>query len=243
MRPSPSRAGTTIVIDGKLSEEIWDQAPPINEFVQRDPAEGEAPSQHTDARIVYDETRAVRRRARARFGTPSHRWPADASRPTIAVGLDSGSWSSYFDRRSAYEFGVNPVGREGRPLLLQRWRQRRQLGRRVGCAGGARRRRMERGVPHSVFSAALQKPRWWSRGFRRDARGRASGGDVELAAALTQRQWVCLSVRRGHRPADGRDAEEAGAAAVHARQRGAECRERQSARGADRSSRRRWVSI
>ena len=30
---------------------------------------------------------------------------------------------SYFDRRSAYEFGVNPVGRQDRSLLLQRRRE------------------------------------------------------------------------------------------------------------------------
>ena len=103
-------AGTTIVIDGKLSEEIWDQAPPINEFVQRDPAEGEVPSQHTDARVAYDEN-ALYVGVRARDSEPhrivglltrrDQRSPSD----WIRVIVDS-----YFDRRSAYEFGVNPSG-------------------------------------------------------------------------------------------------------------------------------------
>ena len=29
-----------ILVDGKLNEEVWQQAPVINEFVQREPAEG-----------------------------------------------------------------------------------------------------------------------------------------------------------------------------------------------------------
>jgi hypothetical protein len=33
-------AGATIVVDGTLNEEIWGRAPRINEFVQREPAEG-----------------------------------------------------------------------------------------------------------------------------------------------------------------------------------------------------------
>ena len=44
-----------IVLDGKLNEEIWQQAPPVVDFVQRDPDEGGAPSQRTEARIAYDE--------------------------------------------------------------------------------------------------------------------------------------------------------------------------------------------
>jgi hypothetical protein len=33
-------ATSPIVLDGKLNEEVWQQAPAIVEFVQRDPAEG-----------------------------------------------------------------------------------------------------------------------------------------------------------------------------------------------------------
>src|SRR6185436_20539562 len=44
-----------IVLDGKLNEEIWQQAPPVVDFVQRDPDEGREPSQRTEARIAYDE--------------------------------------------------------------------------------------------------------------------------------------------------------------------------------------------
>ena len=108
--PSPSRPARPIVIDGKLTEAVWEQAPRINEFVQRDPAEGDAPSQRTDARIAFDDDAlyvAVRATIPSPNGSSACSPGAISGRPRI------GSRSSsirYFDRRSAYEFGVNPVG-------------------------------------------------------------------------------------------------------------------------------------
>jgi hypothetical protein len=99
-----------ITIDGRLDEPVWEQAPSINEFVQRDPAEGEAPSQRTDARIAYDADSlyvAVRAydtepdRIVGMLTRRDQRSPSD----WIRIVVDS-----YFDRRSAYEFAVNPVG-------------------------------------------------------------------------------------------------------------------------------------
>lgn len=102
-----------IVIDGKLDEPVWRQAPAINEFIQREPAEGNPPSQTTDARIAFDE-HALYVGVRASDTDPSQivglltrrdqRSPSD----WIKVVVDS-----YFDRRSAYEFSVNPVGVKG----------------------------------------------------------------------------------------------------------------------------------
>ena len=48
-----------IVLDGKHNEEIWQQAPAIVEFLQRDPDEGRAPTQRTEARVAYDEARST----------------------------------------------------------------------------------------------------------------------------------------------------------------------------------------
>ena len=103
-------AHSPIVLDGKLNEEIWQQAPPVVDFLQRDPDEGRAPSQRTEARIAYDEG-ALYVAVRAFDNDPNRivgiltrrdqRSPSD----WIRIVVDS-----YFDRRSAYEFGVNPVG-------------------------------------------------------------------------------------------------------------------------------------
>ncbi len=103
-------AATPIVIDGLLSDAVWESAAPISEFVQREPAEGAPPSQKTDARIAYDDThlyvavRAADTDAARIVGMLTRR---DQRSPSdwIKVVVDS-----YFDRRSAYEFAVNPAG-------------------------------------------------------------------------------------------------------------------------------------
>src|SRR5688572_14187179 len=103
-------AHSPIVLDGKLNEEIWQQAPPVVDFLQRDPDEGRAPSQRTEARIAYDEgalyvaVRAFDNDSSRIVGILTRR---DQRSPSdwIRIVVDS-----YFDRRSAYEFGVNPVG-------------------------------------------------------------------------------------------------------------------------------------
>jgi hypothetical protein len=102
--------GTAMIIDGRLEEPVWEQAPSISEFVQRAPAEGDAPSQPTDARIAYDAD-ALYVAVRAHDSEPERlvglltRRDQPSPSDWIKVLVDS-----YFDRRSAYEFAVNPVG-------------------------------------------------------------------------------------------------------------------------------------
>ncbi len=99
-----------ILVDGKLNEEVWQQAPVINEFVQREPAEGQSPTMRTEARVAYDAgaiyvaVRAFDTEAGRLVGILTRR---DQRSPSdwIRIVVDS-----YFDKRSAYEFGVNPVG-------------------------------------------------------------------------------------------------------------------------------------
>ena len=99
-----------IVLDGKFTEEIWQRATPIGDFLQREPAEGEPPTLRTEARVAYDAS-ALYIAVRAWDSDPSkivgiltrrdQRSPSD----WIRIVVDS-----YYDRRSGYEFGVNPVG-------------------------------------------------------------------------------------------------------------------------------------
>ncbi len=99
-----------ILVDGKLNEEIWQQAPVISEFMQREPAEGNAPTMRTEARIAYDAgalyvaVRAFDTDAGKIVGILTRR---DQRSPSdwIRIVIDS-----YYDKRSAYEFAVNPVG-------------------------------------------------------------------------------------------------------------------------------------
>jgi hypothetical protein len=103
-------ANGPIMLDGKLNEEIWQQAPAIVDFIQRDPAEGAPPTMRTEARVAYDANalyvaiRAHDTDADRIVGILTRR---DQRSPSdwIRIVVDS-----YFDKRSAYEFGVNPVG-------------------------------------------------------------------------------------------------------------------------------------
>jgi hypothetical protein len=99
-----------VVVDGNFDEAVWRDAPAIGEFVQREPTEGAPPSERTEARVAYDDhamyvaVRAFDRdpsRIAALLTRRDERSPSD----WVRVAVDS-----FHDRRSAYEFAVNPVG-------------------------------------------------------------------------------------------------------------------------------------
>jgi hypothetical protein len=103
-------AGGAIVVDGRFDEAVWQTAPVLGEFVQREPAEGAAPSERTEARIAFDDAAlyvAIRAfdheptRIAGLLTRRDERSPSD----WLRVAVDS-----YYDHRTAYEFGVNPVG-------------------------------------------------------------------------------------------------------------------------------------
>jgi hypothetical protein len=93
-----------------LSEEVWKTAPVVSDFVQREPREGAEPSQTTEFRVAFDATtlyvkvRAYDREPE-RITTYLARRDQDLPSDWIRVLVDS-----YHDRRTAYEFAVNPSG-------------------------------------------------------------------------------------------------------------------------------------
>ena len=97
-------------IDGTFSDVAWGNASVVRGFVQRDPREGAPPTLPTEVRIVYD-TANVYVSVRAFDPEPSRlvgfltRRDARTSSDWIRVLIDS-----YHDRRTAYEFAVNPAG-------------------------------------------------------------------------------------------------------------------------------------
>ena len=118
-QPSPIPTATTASavlatrapdIDGKDFDEVWRTAIPITEFLEFDPNEGKAPRYRTEARVAYDSRnfyvfvrmfdeepgRILKLLARRDVRTASDQ---------IKIIIDS-----YHDRRSGYEFAVNPAG-------------------------------------------------------------------------------------------------------------------------------------
>ena len=104
------RAPLAPTIDGLPNDEVWQLAAPITEFVEFDPNEGKAPRYRTEARVAYDARnfyvfirmydeepqRILKLLARRDIRTASDQ---------VKIIIDS-----YHDRRSGYEFAVNPAG-------------------------------------------------------------------------------------------------------------------------------------
>ncbi|HXW08484.1 MAG TPA: DUF5916 domain-containing protein [Vicinamibacterales bacterium] len=101
---------SAVRLDGDLSDEVWQRASPADDFVQREPAEGAQPTFRTEARVAYDALHLyIGVRAHdpepARIAGHLTRRDEDSPSDWIRVAIDS-----FHDRRTAYEFAVNPVG-------------------------------------------------------------------------------------------------------------------------------------
>src|ERR671931_2408731 len=95
-------------INGEISEAAWQAATPMDGFLQREPEEGGQPSQRTEFRVVYDAT-TVYVKVRA-FDTQADKIVSYLTRRDVDSPSD---WlhvliDSYHDKRTAYEFAVNP---------------------------------------------------------------------------------------------------------------------------------------
>lgn len=97
-------------IDGRAIEDAWLRAPVAADFVQFEPAEGAPATERTEARVLYGEDalfvaiRAYDGEADAIVGQLTRR-DQESYSDMVGVVVDS-----YFDRRTAFQFAVNPVG-------------------------------------------------------------------------------------------------------------------------------------
>ena len=99
-------------IDGKIDDRVWDTVEWAGDFLQWDPAEGEAPTYQTEFKILYDED-ALYFAARAHDAEPDKidsilarrdRFPGD----WVELNIDS-----YFDHRTAFSFTASVSGTRG----------------------------------------------------------------------------------------------------------------------------------
>jgi hypothetical protein len=104
------RATSSIVIDGVLSESVWQSAPVVPGLRQQRPNEGADPTQRTEVRVLYD-AQALYVAARM-FDTH-----ADSIVKTLArrdYGMRSDVFTLFLDpqhdRRSGYYFGLSAAG-------------------------------------------------------------------------------------------------------------------------------------
>ena len=112
-----ARRQGAIELDGRLDDSAWAAAEPQSGFWQRDPHPGRPPVFRTEFRVLYDDE-AVYVCVRAHDPEPARirrlltRRDVDSPSDWIYVALDS-----YFDRRTAFAFGINAAGVQ-RDMLL-----------------------------------------------------------------------------------------------------------------------------
>ncbi|MFQ5550380.1 MAG: carbohydrate binding family 9 domain-containing protein, partial [Gemmatimonadales bacterium] len=97
-------------LDGVLDDEIWQNAPVFSGFLQRDPDEGEPGTEQTEFRVAYADDAiyvAVRAYDSHADQISAHLTRRDAFSPSDWIGIQI---DSYRDRRTGFEFVVNPAG-------------------------------------------------------------------------------------------------------------------------------------
>ncbi len=105
-----SKIGQPIQIDGRLDEEVWSSTEKVNGFTQFRPNSGDPATQKTEVRIVYDDE-YIYVGARMYDNNPDEiaaqmfRRDGDGYSDWIEVIFDS-----YYDKRTAYGFQINPKG-------------------------------------------------------------------------------------------------------------------------------------
>ena len=104
-------ARAPITIDGALDEQVWRDAQPAGDFIQAEPHEGEAASEPTDVRIVYDHD-ALYIGVVCHDATPSALVVNDIRKDFAAGEQDSFEviLDTFADRRNGFVFVVNPAG-------------------------------------------------------------------------------------------------------------------------------------
>jgi hypothetical protein len=102
--------GSDPVIDGRLDDGSWRATVPLTDFLQRNPIEGAAPSESTEVRFVYSANdlfvafRGYDREPSQVYGS-LHRRDQRRAADYFTLFIDT-----YLDKRTAFEFSINPSG-------------------------------------------------------------------------------------------------------------------------------------
>lgn len=102
-------ANGSVRVDGRLDDEVWQQAAPIADFIQKEPVENAEPTDRMEVRLLYDDDSLyVGARMFSRDGriqAPLGRRDSTGQVEHILVAFDT-----FLDRRTAVVFGVTAAG-------------------------------------------------------------------------------------------------------------------------------------
>src|SRR6266700_8429821 len=118
-----ARVNNAPKLDGTLDDPLWQQTTPISNFLQREPYEGQPPTEKTEVRVLY--TRQAVYFGIACFDSNPKGIVATELRRDASQHLDD-----YFeiiidsahDRRNAYVFQITPLGTERDALITEEQR-------------------------------------------------------------------------------------------------------------------------
>jgi uncharacterized protein DUF5916 len=102
-----------IRLDGRLDEEVYQITPPISDFIQTIPREGQPASEKTDAWVMYDDNNMYVS-CRCWDSAPPERWTANELRRDTNQLRQNDMFGVLFDtfhdRRNGFNFYTNPLG-------------------------------------------------------------------------------------------------------------------------------------
>ena len=112
-RATAIRVTDVPVIDGVLDEKVWEQAMPIDEFVQMEPLEGQPATEKTEVRILFTST-TIYVGVICFDSEPTQIVTTDSRRDSALTGQDYFQmiFDTYHDRQNGFIFGTNAVGLE-----------------------------------------------------------------------------------------------------------------------------------
>src|SRR5262249_27051903 len=116
-------------LDGTLDDPLWQKANQISNFLQREPFEGQPPTERTEVRVLYTK-RAVYFGIKC-FDSQSKGIVATELRRDVPQELDDYLEiiiDSSHDRRNAYVFQINPLGTQRDALITEEQRTEQSQG-------------------------------------------------------------------------------------------------------------------
>lgn len=118
---APKEEGTAVatrtesppVIDGVLTDEVWQSAAPLTNFTQREPEDGQPASERTEVRILFDGD-AVYVATWAFDSRPDQIIPGESIRDYEVTDADAilMVFDTYNDQQNGFVFGTTPAGIE-----------------------------------------------------------------------------------------------------------------------------------
>ena len=107
------RLDAPLTVDGTLDEPTYAAVEPMGDFIQQQPDEGAPASEQTEAWIFFDD-QAIYVAARLWESVPESQWVANEMQRDSFNLIDNDGFivtlDTFYDRRNAYEFRVNPIG-------------------------------------------------------------------------------------------------------------------------------------